>query len=518
MRSDYTIEQVNIRPGTKMLSVLRHLNYKPWFAMAEFVDNSLQSFIDHENELRETDGNSPGLKVEIEIEESNGGRIVVRDNAAGILEEDYPRAFKPGEAPTVTNGLCEFGMGMKSAACWFADWWSVRTSAIGEPFERTVTFDMDEIVANDLEELRVETRVARKSTHYTEITLARLNRPPYGRTIGKIRDHLASIYRMFLRDGVLTLRFQNDLLSFDDSPILQVPHYKNKGERIVWRKDIDFDFGNGLSARGFAALRETASVSNAGFALFRRRRLIQGSGDETYRPEAVFGKSNSYTYQRLFGEIELEGFSVSHTKDGFRWDDNEETFLELLEEHLDSEPVPLLRQAEGHRVKAQPEEWAKGAQIASERTAAVIASDVASILAEQVTKQPVSIPPSASLPDAAVSSRRLISVELNGEKWEIFLELSTDPAVGDWLTLSDNRAAEKRAGSDWVRRIEMRLALAHPFTERFVGTTASEIEPIVRIAIAIGLAEVTAREAGVKEAGTIRRNLNELLRFALFKP
>ncbi len=32
---------VNIQPGVSMLSVLRHLNYKPWFAIAEFVDNSL---------------------------------------------------------------------------------------------------------------------------------------------------------------------------------------------------------------------------------------------------------------------------------------------------------------------------------------------------------------------------------------------------------------------------------------------------------------------------------------------
>ena len=69
---------------------------------------------------------------------------------------------------------------------------------------------------------------------------------------------------------------------------------------------------------GFAAIREVASTSRAGFALFRRRRLIQGSGDEGYRPALIFGGSNSYRYQRVFGELHLEGFEVSHTKDGFR--------------------------------------------------------------------------------------------------------------------------------------------------------------------------------------------------------
>ena len=55
----------------------------------------------------------------------------------------------------------------------------------------------------------------------------------------------------------------------------------------------------------------------AGFALFRRDRLIQGSGDEGYRPELIFGKPNTFAYQRVFGEIHLDGFQVSHTKDGY---------------------------------------------------------------------------------------------------------------------------------------------------------------------------------------------------------
>lgn len=38
---------INIRPGVGILSVLSHLNYKPWFAVAEFVDNAIQSFIDY---------------------------------------------------------------------------------------------------------------------------------------------------------------------------------------------------------------------------------------------------------------------------------------------------------------------------------------------------------------------------------------------------------------------------------------------------------------------------------------
>src|SRR5262245_57638380 len=91
--------KINIRPGVSILSVLRHLNYRPWYALAEFVDNSLQSFLSRQERLRRAEGESYRLSVAIELEPQDGGRIVVRDNAAGIGEADYERAFRPAEVP-----------------------------------------------------------------------------------------------------------------------------------------------------------------------------------------------------------------------------------------------------------------------------------------------------------------------------------------------------------------------------------------------------------------------------------
>src|SRR4051812_4533412 len=113
-------QRVNIRPEVSILSVLRHLNYRPWFAIAEFVDNALQSFLSNRAALAAVDGPGARLCVAIELDTSAEGRIVVRDNAAGIAERDYARAFKPAEVPPDRSGLSEFGMGMKSAACWLA--------------------------------------------------------------------------------------------------------------------------------------------------------------------------------------------------------------------------------------------------------------------------------------------------------------------------------------------------------------------------------------------------------------
>ena len=505
---------VNIRPGVTVLSVLRHLNYRPWYALAEFVDNSIQSFHANRDRLTTVPDQEFPLQVDIVLEASDGGRIVIRDNAAGIRQADFPRAFRPAQLPPDRSGLAEFGMGMKSAACWFAPTWSVRTSALDEPHEKTIVFDIARIVRDEIEELTVQLDPARLNTHFTEIVLTNLHHIPVGRTVGKIKDHLRDIYRVFTRERLLRLRLNGEDLLYDPPAILVAPHYREPdGKPILWRKDFDFDFGLGLRAHGFAAIRQTASTSLAGFSLFRRNRLIQGSGDECYRPENVFGKPNSFAYQRVFGEIHLEGFSVSHTKDGFQWDENEEVFLGLLKEELSAPGMPLLQQAREYRVERQPQEYRQGAEAASSRTSETIRDHVPPVLS-QLCNEAADAPTPHALTPAHAAARRVIDVDLRGQLWRIILELSDDPAVGDWLELSDLPSIGQ--GDLETRRVvALRLSLCHPFMERFAGVQSDEIEPLLRIAAALGLAEVAARDSGVRMAGTIRRNVNDLLRNAL---
>ncbi|GCE28129.1 hypothetical protein KDA_36130 [Dictyobacter alpinus] len=518
MDQNNNTQRINIRPGVSILSVLRHLNYKPWFALAEFVDNSLQSFFDYRQELEEVSDKQFKLKISIELDPADEGQIIIRDNAAGIHMKDFTRAFRPAAIPPNQNGLSEFGMGMKSAACWFADQWTVRTSALNEETERLITFDIGKIVHDDIEELTAQSQMARSDTHYTEITLSKLHKKPQKRTIAKIKEHLASIYRIFIRENVLELRFNGELLTYTDPVILSAPFYKNLHESPrLWKKNLDFDFGLGLRVYGFAALRERGSTSSAGFGLFRRDRIIEGSADEGYRPEYIFGHHNSFVYQRLFGELHIEGFEVSHTKDGFRWEEHEEIFLEYLKKALNEEPLPLLDQAEGHRTRPKPQEIIPGAEVATARTADVIEKEIPQVLEQQIKALPDTQNPPISLPSVTKASQRVINIELNGNQWQIILELSNDPSVGDWVSIYDQLIAEIDLFGSSIRRLGVRLALAHPFTESFGGVESARIEPLLRIAVAIALAETSARDSGVKMAGTIRRNINELLRNALFK-
>jgi hypothetical protein len=509
---------VDIRPGSKILSVLKHLNYKPWFAMAEFVDNAIQSYLDYKDELIRADGKNYKLKVSIEFKNDYGGRIIIRDNAAGIHANDYKRAFRPAEVPPDRQGLSEFGIGMKSASCWFAPKWQVRTSALYENVERIVEFDINKIVLDDIQELKIQSLSQRSEVHYTEITLNRPYNSPQGKTLRKMKEHLGSIYRNFLREGVLELIFDGEPLSYVEPNVLIAPFYKEEGKKPVrWWKHIEFDFGQGQQVRGFAALREVGSTTHAGFSLFRRKRLIQGSGDETYRPEYIFGKANSYAYQRLFGELELVGFEVSHTKDGFRWEEDEDVFLSLLEEYLNQPSLPLLDQANGYRARQESRILKSGAEKAIQNTAEVIRREIPPIIEQQIEQVPSEELPVTVLPVSEALTERELTVEIKGELWQIKIELSNDPSIGDWVSFSDQPLAKDTRTGIVLRSIKIRMSLDHPFMIRFGGTDADKIEPLLRIAAAIALAEISARESGVKHAGTIKDNINDLLRTALSK-
>ncbi|MXQ08017.1 ATP-binding protein [Alphaproteobacteria bacterium GH1-50] len=503
-------KKVDIRPGVSVLAVLRHLNYKPWYALAEFVDNSVESFARNQNSLRAHHGEDFKLRVSIDIDTSVPARISIRDNAGGIALEDFSRAFRPAAIPPDRSGLAEFGMGMKSAACWFAPQWHVRTSAFGDNVVRTVNFEIANIVNDEIEELDIHEEGEDAGRHYTEIVLENIFHVPVGRTLGKLKEHLTDIYRVFIREGTLELRFGGEVLTPSEPPILSAPYFREKeSPPRLWRKDVAFDFGDGLSVHGFAALRETANTAKAGFALFRRGRVIEGSGDEGYRPAQIFGSSNSYRYQRLFGELHLDGFEVSHTKDGFRWDENEQPFLELLREHLDSEDLPLLKQAEGYRVRVARAQLASTATQAVNNTARTMAERLPAALPPISEAPPVEDIPDEELPHARTLARKQFKVRFRDKDWDINVELTDDPAESQWLVFSDVAASTEQP-----RNLDIRVSMVHPFMVRFAQRDKEDVEALLRVAAALALSEVLARDSGVRKAGTIRRNLNDIIRDA----
>ena len=517
------VNSVNILPGVSVLSILPHLNYKSWFALAEFVDNSIQSSIDNKKKLKIVDGDDYKLRVDIDFNVL-GHVITIKDNAAGISTGEYRRAFRPAGIPPDASGLSEFGMGMKSAACWFAPDWSVRSSALGESDERTINFNINKIVHDKIEELDVQSMSVSADKHYTEIRLENIRRFPRGRTISKIKEHLESIYRIYTREGLLALYVDGQELIYKSPPILKAPFWRSPdGQTIEWKKEINFNLGDRKSASGFVAIRETGNTRLAGLALFRRKRLVMGSVDETYRPEDIFGRTSTFPNQRIFGEIHLRGFFVSHTKNGVKWEEGEDEFLRKLRKTLSAEDFPLLQQAREYRTKASARAARKDATAALKTTASSPQYATPSTDGVPVVETPLENggiedappPQDDALPDLDGADKKQceFSLRFRDVPWIVAIEFSHADDGADWLTIRDRPSLT----APDPRKITARIAMLHPFMVQFPTRDSESCTAILNVAAAMALAEVVAVELADKKPAAVRRYTNEILKNQMSK-
>lgn len=257
--------KVSIATKPLVYSAFRYIENKVWNALAEYVDNAVQSFKDHIDILKQLNPNSK-LRVEINVDVDND-IITIKDNAYGITNKDYDRAFELANIPLDRKGLNEFGMGMKVSSIWLSDHWTVETKAYGETEIKTLVFDIHEVTQNQELELPVSVAPGDPSDHYTIITLTKLSQnKPRSRQMAYVKKHLASIYSKYIRDGILDLVVNNELLQDTQPQCLNAPYYKSpNGDSILWRKEINFEApkcdesGNQIGvyyAKGFIGILE----------------------------------------------------------------------------------------------------------------------------------------------------------------------------------------------------------------------------------------------------------------------
>ena len=147
------INKVSIALKPNVYSTFRNLNNTVSNTLGEYVDNAVQSFLNHKTELFDLESNYK-LRIEISVDWENR-TILISDNAAGIDAVNYQRAFEPAHIPLDDTGLNEFGMGMKTASVWLANKWCVYTKALGEDVERFTEFDLQKVTTEEKEELVV---------------------------------------------------------------------------------------------------------------------------------------------------------------------------------------------------------------------------------------------------------------------------------------------------------------------------------------------------------------------------
>lgn len=506
------IENVSIKIQTGVYGQFRNLKNTAWFALGEYVDNAVQSFENNKSRLREANNNNYQFEVRINIDKDNDF-IKIYDNAAGIDIDNYVRAFEPAKIPIDNTGLHEFGMGMKTASIWLADLWSVRTAALDEDEERLVEFDLKKVLAEEKELLEVETIRKEMTTHFTELTLNQLSKnAPSNHQIDKIKRHLLSIYRKFIRNGDMKLFINDEELIYEEPEILKAPFYNDlNGSSIEWKKEINFSSGK-YKVNGFIAILSTMSSSTVnGLSLFRRGRVIEGSHDEKYRPKVLCGQNGSPRYKRIFGELELEGFSVSFNKGSFQEHDDLEALMEALKTEISSKDFDLYTQAEKY-IKPKTIEDNK-----------VVGKNIVNTLKKNADKEVLKVQLDTSIKEIeneslaanniefsnkaeTIDSHEEI-IELKGEKYKLRLELITEHAVSDlysMIILNDELFSKK---------VIYKINLAHPFFTRFEKLKKEEdYQPILLIIRSLVLAEIIAPSQGTKGAGNVRLNFNSFIK------
>lgn len=501
---------VNIRPTVSVYATYRRISYKPWFAIAEFVDNSTQNYYDHRSELREAFSlKRPTDRLRVSVEyDSTEDALQVTDNANGMDFEELSRALVLDKPPPVTTGRCEFGMGLKTAACWFGSTWSIETARLGSGQELRATVHVPDLVGKLMDEIPVDTRPAEPSSHYTRITIKGLYKKIKGRTTGRIKEQLGSMYRVDLRSGEVVILWNGEAVVYDEPPILR----ERRGDtEYVWKKSIKFDVphedGHALPVDGWVGIRNPGNQRLAGFALLRRGRVVIGGPGDGYKPEEVFGQGNTFRSQRLVGELSLDNWPVAQAKDAFDWSGGlEDELIIQLKKHCQD----YSEKAEGLRVSPRgltPSDM----ELASDLTRRVLADSrfSAAVERELVLPEPRVRPEQevrdVSAVDRVSSGPVVYSLNLRGQAWTFRLHWQDQLSDAPWMSVAYPNE----------NTIDIFLNTGHPFFAPYFERQGL-LELLQKVVIAVALVEKMVRQSspdGRVDASDFRSLLNRILRY-----
>lgn len=510
------VQKLNIQPKASVYDTFSNYSYKIWYSIAEFVDNSTSSFYKNERSLKFYKQD----KLQIDIEYDSAKSILrITDNAYGMEIEDFKRAILLGSKPTDNTGRNEFGMGLKTAASWFGKWWSVTSTQLGSTNKYRAVVDIPELYKSD--EIDIVTSRCSAQEHGTVIEIRNLTKKIEGpKTIAKIKEVLRSMYRRDLNSGKVSITYNHQNLVFENYHVLCSSDKE-------WRKNLDFYFTYDKIMHhviGFVGLlgegtdRDQGSFAKAGFALFRRDRVIIGHEGEYYKPYEIFGQPQSRISLNLFGELDLDDFPVNQAKDGFVWDDGlESAFLDALRIQI-SDYMKLADKPKP--VKSKPFDPANKKEMEATRTHTQESLDKLKESDEEPSDD-VPVTPAKTTPKTDEEKEfedAFINVEDAVEK--VYKESATTYKVPSGIGEQEiNVTWSNAGGAYWYsfdkEKNEIKINIGHPFFQPF-SSSAEFRDVLNKFVIAIYLAEIRAESTSEVEGyafvDDINNQINEILK------
>ncbi|WP_187366692.1 ATP-binding protein [Nocardioides dongxiaopingii] len=517
---------VDIRPDAAALRMFRSLSFTPWYALGEFVDNSISSYFQNLNRLSDAYGSKYVCDVRISFDD-RVGRLVVEDNAAGIAREDLPRALRTGEPPKDTSvGLNLHGVGMKAAAFWWGRHLTIETWPLGEPRGWKVEIDLGESGTQPQANATVRSIQGRKHSG-TRITVEGLwqNAPVAGKTRATVAAYLPSIYRKFLSVGEVAdigdgtahpvrLFLDGTQLSFAPPTLLSEPFWPSpdgpeKGARKrKWRKKVRAKLSTGKVIEGWVGILETMSRELSGFTLHYRGKGIGGvtpldgihDSNSGFRPREIFGQSGGYRSQSYIGEFDVTALGKSITTDSTLWTPEEEAeFVDHVLAQMKDPKLDLWSMAVNFKRRKRSQVDKKRLSTAS----TTAAKDLKKAADGKISHNPPDNDASDLGEDSPAYRFTITDREIHTHSFA--LRFSTN-RTRPFLTVTDDKHC---------RAHEIVVNEAHPLFDDLPPIDVAMRTLLTRVALSLGAAEVFVESA---ERNLIRQKMNQILQLVHPEP
>jgi len=522
------MKQIELTLGLQALLTFKEMKNQHYHALGEFVDNSIQSYLDNKEDLTKSILNyKPSVYIDVTSDE-----IVIEDNCAGISEKNAVRAFDIGN-PNNLGGIGTFGMGMKVSACWYSDNWKVETKALNEDKAKTYEVDIQKIVKSGEVRIGPKTESAKGATPFTRITLLNPHRYPRTSEVTNVRKYLEDMYRWFINDEEIDIFYNGDKLKYKVPPVKEISEFPHKkGKKVIkWATEIPkLDLGNGFSARGFAYLRDKKANPQRGFGIFWQGKLIEGNWHSKWMPSitdyekkedqkkyAIYTGENSAINQRLEGWIHIsKNFRTTFTKDQVIWDGKEEVLIKKLKEYLqkakiydsdDEKEYDFIKQAKKGLWSWTPEED----PIEPDGTVFEPDPEVGGgIIDIPPQPEPEPEPDTPDIPEKFPSADgENLQMRYDGTLWDITITKVSNN-VNQFVKKTDGPTGERHEQN---RRFEIQVNVAHPFVYQFFTSSGlqSTTEGIIKLAVAIVIAGICSDES-TKNSNAFFRHLDQILK------
>jgi Histidine kinase-, DNA gyrase B-, and HSP90-like ATPase len=364
---------VDITPSVTTYELYQIASYTHWFAIGEFIDNSITSAFLNWDELQKLYGGKYQLDIAIDFNNDEKTLTIV-DNAAGIARDEIQRALRAGEPPADKSLLSVHGVGMKMSSFWMGRNLNIKTWPLNTSLGYEVSVDLDEIKKTKSAITQVH-EIWAKQKPGTIIKLSKINEDklPKGTGVAKLKLLLTSMYRLYLTNTEkrVTIHFNGKPLMFKNPEILNVPFWPDREGPINdvpvrWEREFTYTSGKGQMVFGKVGLLETMSRDLSGFMLHYKGKGMGGIGAvdsseeisqqdvrdarEYYRPSRVFGQEGSYRYQRFTGVFDISDLGKTSSTDSIKWGpDEEHDFIEALVEFLKDPKFNMWAMAENYQ-------------------------------------------------------------------------------------------------------------------------------------------------------------------------